>query len=200
MEEYWKDITTPQFEGEIWKSLDFMGYPNYEVSTLGRVKSLSYHQTGEERILSLVTHKGYLRICLWSNNKGKHHFIHRLVAQAFIPNPQNKKEIDHIDTNPLNNRVENLRWVTRKENSNNPLTRKHITEKQIGDKGSMWGKFGKLHPRFKIVIQLTLEGEYVNTWYGVREAGRILKIKASSISACCRGQRNQTAGFKWVYA
>ena len=71
--------------------------------------------------------RNYLQIKL-KNNKGKLDslFIHRLVAEAFIPNPQDKKEIDHIDTNPENNNVENLRWVTHTENMNNPITKEKI--------------------------------------------------------------------------
>ena len=201
MKEIWKDIELEDLEGEVWKSLDFIGFPNYEISSLGRVKSLNYHREKKPQILKLqLDCHGYPKIILWKNCIGKKFLVHRLVAFAFLPNPENKPYIDHKNCIRTDGRVSNLHWVSQKENQNNPLTRKHISEWQIGDKGSMWGRFGKQHPRYKTVIQLTLEGEYVNTWYGVREAGRILNINASSISACCRGQLNQTAGFKWQYA
>ena len=89
----------------------------YEVSNLGRVKL-----NGE--IIEPGIHKGYYSVgCVK---------VHRAVAELFIPNPENKPFIDHINTNPLDNRAENLRWVTTKENNNNPLTRKHMSEAHKG--------------------------------------------------------------------
>lgn len=75
------------------------------------------------KILKTFNRKGYESITI----RNKKYYIHRLVAMAFIPNPDNKPEIDHIDGNPLNNHVDNLRWVTRQENELNPITRKRIS-------------------------------------------------------------------------
>ena len=97
---------------EIWKSTGFDGY---EVSNLGRVRRL--HKTIPPRIRKLTTDThGYLHVNLWHGGKSKHFSIHRLVAIAFIPNPENKPEVNHIDGNKLNNRVSNLEWVTSSEN------------------------------------------------------------------------------------
>lgn len=117
---------------EIWKDIE--GYKGlYRISSLGQVKSLNYNKTGKERILkSAVCGGGYLQIELSKNSKRKKYLVHRLTAQAFIPNPENKPCIDHIDTNPLNNNVKNLRWCTQKENLNNPLSKK----KKQGEKNS----------------------------------------------------------------
>ena len=132
---------------EIWK--DIKGYEGlYQVSNKGRVKSLNRYannngtlQFRPERILKQNIQKaGRSRRCtvaLSKKSKIKRIRVHRLVAEAFIPNPENKPQIDHIDTNMENNNVENLRWVTHKENMNNPLTRKRHSEVKKGH--PYWG-------------------------------------------------------------
>ena len=117
-------------ENEIWK--DIKGYEGiYQVSNFGRVKSLervnSRGNTVKERILKPhKTEKGYLHIVLCKDGKTKLYRVHRLVATYFIPNPENKPEVDHINGQKDDNRVENLRWVTSKENINNPTTKKKM--------------------------------------------------------------------------
>lgn len=108
---------------EQWKTID--EYPNYMVSNMGNVKSLNYNGTGKEKILKQCKNsKGYLNVTLVNNDGKKNYLVHRLVAIAFIPNskPKLKKQIDHINTDKTDNRVENLRWATALENSNNPIT------------------------------------------------------------------------------
>ena len=123
-------------EEEIWKPIkEFEGY--YEVSNMGRVRSLNYKRTGKEKILkNIEDYKGYLEVVLTKNGKRKQFKVHRLVAEAFIPNPENKPCIDHINTVKSDNRVENLRWVTYKENSNNEKT----LEKFKGENHHFFGK------------------------------------------------------------
>lgn len=104
-------------EKECWKDVkDYEGL--YQVSTLGRVKSLPRNTTHGKILKSIVDKDGYLYVNLYNNGYRKKMKIHRLVAQAFIPNPQNKPEVNHIDENKQNNMVENLEWLTSKENSN----------------------------------------------------------------------------------
>lgn len=100
---------------EIWK--DIAGLEGlYQVSTYGRVKSLKY---GKERILKQSKNSsGYLTVSLYIEGKTFSKVVHRLVAIAFIPNPENKIEVNHIDEDKKNNRLENLNWMTSKENSN----------------------------------------------------------------------------------
>ena len=113
---------------EIWKPV--CGYENlYEVSNLGRVKALEryVHNNGglQKRHETILKPSGKIHfgVTLCKEGTTKRRTVHRLVAEAFIPNPENKPVVDHIDTNPKNNRVDNLRWVTTQENTMNPLTR-----------------------------------------------------------------------------
>lgn len=108
---------------------DIKGYEGfYRVSTDGQVQSVErvreyLNATIKSRILRQSPNpKGYLMVKLYKDGDKKTFPVHRLVAQAFIPNPQNKPQIDHIDGNTKNNNVTNLRWATNKENSNNPVT------------------------------------------------------------------------------
>ena len=89
----------------------------YEISINGEVKR--YYKNGNVRILKPMINKGYLFITLFKKGQRKNSLIHRLIAIHFIPNPENKEYIDHIDGNPLNNSIENLRWVSRQENNLN---------------------------------------------------------------------------------
>lgn len=209
---------------EVWRPIkDYEGL--YEISNLGRVKSLNYNHTKKEKILKNVENgKGYLMVCLTKNGKHKLFLVHRLVAEAFIPNPENKPCVDHINTIKNDNRVENLRWVTCEENSNNPLTKKKciennigennpfygkhhteetkkkISEAQKGEKSYMYGKAGKNNPNSKPVVQINPNtNEIVNTYPGVREAERQTGFDQSAISRCCRGEQKIHKGYKWMF-
>ena len=128
---------------EEWR--DVVGYEGlYQVSNLGRCKSLEkpvvvkgfqkIHLIGyrKEKILSDKRRNtlGYIRLNLSKEGVFKQHYLHRLVAEAFIPNPENKPRVDHIDTNILNNKVSNLRWVTDLENNNNVVTLKNYLKRK----------------------------------------------------------------------
>lgn len=128
---------------EIWKPIE--GYEGlYEVSNTGKVKSLEKYvknksklQFRPERVLKPGGDNYYI-VALCKDGKVSGKAVHRLVAQAFIPNPENKPNIDHIDANPKNNHVSNLRWVTQSENLMNPVSRKHISDAKSGH--SYWGR------------------------------------------------------------
>ena len=180
---------------EEWKDIE--GYEGlYMVSSLGRVKSLNYHRTSKERIMKLCKENhGYLHVMLCKNHKQKTLKVHRLVATAFIPNPDNKPCIDHINTVKDDNRVENLMWCTAKENVNNPISIKRLLENS-----PTAGKFGKDHFRSKPVYQYSLDGKLIRKWGSTMDVQRELGILQQNISRCCLGKRKTAYGFIWQYA
>lgn len=123
---------------ELWKDIE--GYEGlYQVSDRGRVRSMSKLGSRVEIVLRPFNQDGYLRYTLRKNGQKRNLLAHQLVAKAFIPNPRNLRYVDHIDTDKTNNTVENLHWVTKKENSNNPMTRRHNSNAKTG-KRSIWAK------------------------------------------------------------
>lgn len=186
---------------EIFK--DINGYEGlYQISNKGRVRSLNrfVHTQWKSlrlikgKILKLSFMKGYKRIELQKNNKSKQNFVHRLVAQAFIPNPENKSQINHKNGIKNDNRVENLEWCTAKENIRhawkNGYCKPNIT---------MLGKKGKDSPASKKVLQFDLDGNFIKKWVSMTEAGKKLNINYSQISMVCNNiYGHKTAGgFKW---
>ncbi|WP_200411333.1 NUMOD4 domain-containing protein [Virgibacillus salexigens] len=108
------------YRNEIWKQID--GYAGYEVSNLGRVRSLDREIFGGNKrrgklLKPAKSKQGYLYVSLYRNRESKKMRVHRLVAFMFIPNTENKYEVNHINGNKLNNKVNNLEWVTREENN-----------------------------------------------------------------------------------
>lgn len=190
---------------EIWKSV--VGYEGlYECSNLGNVRSLNYRHTNTIKTLSPSINKdGYIRVHLWKNCKGKVLAVHRLVAEAFLPNPDNKPEIDHINTIKTDNTVflnedgsinyekTNLRWVTKKENMNNPLTIKDLSKIRIGNENAK--------SIYRAVLQYTKDGKLIKEWASMNSAARELKISRSGIWSCCNGRNRckSYGGYVWRY-
>ena len=172
-------------EIEIWRPV--VGYENYEVSNLGRVKSLNYNKTGREEILKHKIVKGYLRLNLCKDSKTHSFFIHRLVAQAFIPNPDNLPQVNHIDECKTNNRVENLEWCSAKYNTNYGSR----TEKVIK---ALTNRSDCSKP-----IEQILNGGVIATYPSISEAARQTGLFIPSISSCCLGKTKTTGGFEWRF-
>lgn len=165
---------------EIWKAIE--DYEDlYQVSNLGRVKSLNYKRTGKERILKpgYYTKYGHQDVNLCKDGVRTMKSIHRLVAEAFIPNPENKPCIDHIDCNPTNNCVYNIRWVSHKENSNNPLSIIHQRDSKGGQP----------------IYCFETDTVYEST----KEVERQLNVKSGNVSECCRGKRKSAGGYHFKY-
>lgn len=204
---------------EIWK--DIIGYENlYQCSNLGRIKSLWF---GKEKILKqIITNQNYCLVGLCKQKKRKMYLVHRLVATAFIPNIENKPEIDHIDTNRQNNCVSNLHWVTKKENMNNPITLIKSSQAQRGKKlssehieklrkintGNKYnaGKkqsqehiSNKTKARQKPIVQLLLNGEFIKNWCSAKQASVELNINNGDITHCCKGKCNSAGKYRWKY-
>ena len=181
---------------EIWKPIS--GYEGvYEVSNLGRVRSCDrfvvcndgrkYKRKGKVLHQSYDANK-YYKVALCKNGKQKNFSVHRLVAQAFLPNPENKEQVNHKDETRTNNRVENLEWATTSENINYG-TRNERVAKAVSKTKS------------KPVLQFTREGKFIAEFYGASEANRNTGICVSSIHRVARGvKRYKTAGgYIWKY-
>lgn len=179
---------------EIWK--DIKGYEGlYQVSSLGNVMSLNYQNHGYAKLLTpKCNNTGRLWVELCNNNKKNAFLIHRLVALAFIENPNNYPQINHIDENPKNNNVENLEWCTQEYNIKYYLDR-HKQERKVKNYSSKYKKRIDLK-----IYQYSLNGKLIKIWNNSREVCKECGWSDWSISECCRGNRKTAYGFIWRYA
>ncbi len=180
---------------EIWK--DVCGYEgHYQVSNLGNVRSLRYNDSPRKnaKIIKPFDNGGYKRVTFRTNYAGKNFLVHRLVAAAFVPNPENKQDVNHIDGNKFNNRADNLEWVTKSENvlhaiktGLRPSYAPHYVPK------------GKYHVQSKKVNQYSKNGVLIKNWDCARDAAEALGFQASSILRCCRKERSTYKGYIWNF-
>ena len=145
---------------------------------------------------------GYLQVNLCKDCKPKLFKVHRLVAMAFqdiCGEYVNGLEVDHLDTNPSNNRAENLRWCTHKDNINNLLTLQHKSDSNKGENNPMYGKLGKDNPNSIPIIQYDLQGNFIAEHEGLRDVERKLGISYRSICNSLKGWSKTSGGYIWKY-
>ena len=185
---------------EIWKTAIYDGiiYEGlYKVSNLGRILSLNYRNTGKAELMNPVEiPNGYFKVGFWKNGEYKQCYVHRLIAETFLPNPENKPCINHKiegdkgkkinmvifnEDGSVNEERTTIEWVTAKEN-NNYGTRNEIAGKALS----------------KRVLQLSLTGDLIREWESTRECGRN-GFSQGNVSRCCNGKLPHYKGFLWMY-
>lgn len=180
--EEWKDI--PGFEGY------------YQASTLGNIRSVTREVVHSERHMRVrrsqerkgSRSRGYYHIGLSKQGIITGQAVHRLVALTFIPNPENKPQVNHINSIRDDNRVENLEWATNSENQLHAFLH-----------GNQRGRRNEEDHRSMPVIQKTLDGEFVAEYPSVNEAERVTGLGARNINRCCRGIRPTAYNYKWEF-
>ena len=173
---------------EIWKDIpNFEGY--YQASSIGNIRSLSREVNnfiGTRKIKGKVLKKKkcnvYEYVILSKNGKYYSKSVHRLVAEAFIPNPDKLPQINHKDENPLNNCIDNLEWCTNKYNCNYGTRNKRVIENKSNK-----------------VIQYDLQGNVIKEWPSAVEVEKNLCFNQAHIRSCCRGQCKTAYNYKWKY-
>lgn len=187
---------------EIWRDIkDYEGL--YQVSNFGRVRSLNYHHTGKAEVMKPIkTTYGYFQVGLWKNGEKKRFYVHRLVAEAFLPKSDGKDFVNHKiegeegktfnfvffnEDGSVNKKKTTIEWCTSEEN-NNYGTRNERASKKMTN--------GKLSKR---VFQLTLDGELIREWSSIAECERN-GFNKSKICLCCQGKKPQYKGFRWKYS
>lgn len=187
---------------EVWRpAKGFDGI--YEVSNYGRVLSRNlYHRKGPVILKAWLGNRGYLRITLRKNGVIVHKQVATLVAEAFLPNPNNLPQVNHKDENKTNNFVwvnedgsvdierSNLEWCSCKQNINHGTRNKRMVETRTRS-GQSRGE--------KAVVQLSLDGRFINVFRSMCEAERETGAYSSIICKCCKGIKQKHHGYKWLY-
>lgn len=185
-------------EKEIWKDINgYEGY--YQISNLGRIKAMkrkvSDRQTRNEKVKKCVLHRsGYMKCLLYKGNKYKSKLIHRLVAEAFIFNPENKPQVNHIDSNRTNNVVDNLEWCSSSENRIHGFVYGNIKPY------AHWtGITGAKNPNSIPVVQYDKQGNFIAEFGALNEASLCTGINSRNIYKSMVKKQSHAGGFVWMY-
>lgn len=191
--------TTPipessSLNGEIWK--DIVNYEGlYQISNYGRVKSIPRGRRLYVVILTILTDKyGYTKVALTRDRKSTQFTIHRLLSTAFIPNPENKPCVNHINGIKNDNRIENLEWCTYSENI---LHAFRVLKRRSPNGGR--GKIGALSKNSKPILQMDKDGNPIRSFAGASEAQRLTGMLSTFISSCANKKCKTAYGYKWEY-
>jgi hypothetical protein len=164
-------------------------HPRYTVTEEGDVYTVL---NGTRIKLSVNYRKAYPIVNITLNNKRKGYVVHRIVAIAFIPNPENKPEVNHIDGDKRNFHVSNLEWATRKENA------EHAKRTGLYKNHGNW-RSGVTHPSIKTIVQYSRSGEYLAEYISQKEASRITGVGTSSISSVLTNRKPTGGGYIWKF-
>ena len=193
MTEEWR---TAVYDDEVYEKL-------YKVSNWGRILSLNYRNTGKPDLMTPVEMpNGYLKVHLRKNGETKTCLVHRLVAETFLENPENKPCINHKiegdegkkinmvffnEDGTINKEKTTIEWATYEENND------------YGTRNERIAKTQKNGIRSKKVLQLSLSGELIREWESTRECGRN-GFDQGAVSRCCNGKQKTHKGFRFMYA
>jgi hypothetical protein len=201
--EHYKNLSLENLEGEIWRPV--VGWETlYEISNLGRVKSLSRPvktraggiRISKEIIMKQVPNKEeYLQVSLQRDLIASGQRVGRLVAEAFIANPENKPQVNHINGIRNDNREINLEWCTQSENIIHSFKYLNRT------KSKPWlGKSGGEHCASIPVLQFSIDGILIKKYAGIAEAARETGVNQIAIGNCCKGNQRHSGNYLWIYS
>lgn len=187
-----------QKDVEIWKDIpDYEGL--YLVSNWGRIKSLSRvvnckggQKTNKERIRKDCNSHGYRNITLWKEKRSHSFLVHIVVAKAFLSNPDNLPQVNHIDGDKTNNYYKNLQWCTCSENMQHAADNGLLTLSWVG-------KSYEKHPKSKPIAQYDLSDSLIRNWSSATEAADSLKLNRGNINKSLMGEQKTSFGYKWKF-
>lgn len=170
LNEEWEDV--PEEE---WR--DVLGFEElYQVSNLGKVRTI---KKGEAEMAQQENRNGYMTVHLRNKGVERRAMVHRLVAEAFIPNPNELRDVNHKNGNKADNRIENLEWTTHSDN--------------------MTHSFRELGKNVRHIVQIGLDGTFIERWNSIVEASEATGICRTDIQKCCKGERTMAGAFEWKY-
>lgn len=172
---------------EIWKDIE--GYEGlYQVSNTGKVRSLHWNRSSYAKELTQYDQNGYKLVTIRRNKRGKNFLVHRLVAKAFIENPNGYDEVNHIDGNKSNNCVMNLEWLSRKNNVSHAIANR-LRKPTVANR---WG--------FNVILQFSADGSVLEGVYkSQRGAAEKCNLSQAQISLACKTGKTY-AGYRWRIA